>query len=1448
LAFYLYLSENYNNYILLHNNGGLEMEITVHGRTHSVYLPVVLVFILLFALLPMLLTAQNDVSSDEIIVSVSNVVINGELTIRDQVANFPHPVLTTLSVVDSGGNLISGLADSLRWLGPVDIAEIGVPISEIWNPVLEYHHENHSIPADPDVYNQFYQPTFTEIRSSQPVPTSTMLVMDLTWSMQGELKSAKEGAIAYCNLLRSVDNCGLVQFSDSIITYVKMTKDTSLLKQTIQNAKIHGKTAVYDAIMLAIDGTKIESGRRAVIIYTDGEDNESDPANTPQAVIDSARANRLPIFTIALGQKTHENILKDIADSTGGLFFKAATAQEMRIIYTKLSKVIQNYYVMAHNSPDPRHNGTWRTVDITANVAELSGRGVGRYWIDDTPALNAVDLALATDSHTDTTVIVNNDQMNAVYPGDQFEYSIIVSNSAGNTADSVRVVCQLPDSVKYISATTSPFATVQNTITWSLAQLAPGEERTIDLSVLLADSVAIDYKTLLFTTQLFASNDTSLTNNIVIDSIRVLAPKKPEFQTYDLALSQVALTDTIIISNGDSVKAVSWGKSYRYFLKVKNNSSVTVPNFSLWNVLPESVTVSNFNILPENQSSDTLFWQFQSFEAGDSLLILYDAAAVGLLPAYPYPLITQSGLISEHDSVAENDTASTTVFALDKTPVFTDLDLQFTSVTDTFVRVNQKYYNAIRPGDRYKYLITVTNLGINRADSIRLGQLLPDSVNYVMADGGPVLINPNSLIWTYDSLSAKTVSNILVTVQLSDSVSEALKWLYSGVQILAANDLNITNNQAQDTVLVLPKLKPPADKKFNLAIKQTVFTDTTVEISGETFSAVLEGHSYQYQLRITNDGPATAKNFIFWNAIPDSVKVSDYSLEPQDITNKRVFWKVDSLGVNDSLSVTFQATVSDTVEYFPFPLVSGGGLIVENDLLVDDNFDSTTIYAIVAPYVPDPEISDLSVSQTAFTDSFTLVGNDTLKFVQPSEIYSYRITLTNESDDVAQNVQVTDVLPDSIQVQNIQPTPAIITQDSLRWNIGTLAPNAEFVLTFQAIVASNLPIGNNRFINTVFASSANEDTLFLANNVAIDTVYSFIQPPEPEISDISVTQTALIDSFYIEGNDTLKMIRAGETYSYRISVSNISNVTAQNVQVLDLLPDSIIVSNYSLIPTVLSGDSLRWDVGSLDPAASVELEFEVAVASKMPTGQYNLLINSVIASATNEDTLLLANNVSIDTAYNFEEAPVNWQPSIEVTPTQIKAGDTLSVRVHVTHPVELWDLWIHFADEKIDSTYGDAFISTIRLEPNQWLAVSPLFTNTKMRTQAKEEQVTFEFRAIDKFGISKFARDSVRIQAVVEDDDGKDRFDFNRNVFRPGKEDALEIKFKLESSDNVQIDIFDITGTRISKITEAQYQAGWNTFSWNGLTENGQEIGRGFYIITFRSSESHAWKKLMILR
>ncbi len=1103
---------------------------------------------------------QTDSSSDKnaLSVNIENINIQGDSLIHGLIPNFPYPVISTITIFDSAGDFVTDLADTARWLAPEDIAQIGLPISQIWHPIVEYHADNASIPDDPNLYHQIPEPLFKEVLKDMHVPTSTMLVMDASTSMSEKLEDAKAGARLYVEQLRPVDRAGILLFNHEVVKLQKFTSDKNLLFNTIDSASTDFGTAINDALMAAIQETKLEKSRPRIIAYTDGVDNNS--VTRPQAIIDSARVYNIPIYTISikLDDYTVEDTLKQIADMTGGLFFRIKSAQEIPSIYQQLADLIKHFYLMAHASPDPIRNNTWRKVDVTVNLPEKLGnyqlRGVGRYFV---PGRLPADLSVDLVSLTDNNIIEANDTLNAVKPGDIYQYQIQVINNGPNETNYVKISHIIPDSVQLIGTTIQPFMIKDSLIVWQFNHLGAEDEINIGVTVQLPNPISTDLKKLVSSVELIAPNDYNPENNRDQDTVLVFFPQPSK--NYDLSISQFASTDSIAVVENDTIQVVFAKGIIHYTLAVENLGKTTAKNFTVLDVLPDSVSVHDYDFQPTKLTADTMFWQIDSLPVGQILKISFYSEVADTLSSDLFPLTNISEVIADQDTFLQNNSATTTV------------------------------YGILRPEHQ------------------------------------------------------------------------------------------------------------PQPLQYDLSISQVAIADSVLETGTDSIQIVLCGNTVDYKLAVENLGPGTARNFTVWDELPDSASFSNYTICPSLQIADTLFWRVDSLAAGDILNISFQAEIADSFESYPFPLVNSSGVMAAEDTNDQNNFATTTVYAISKPDSQVITEIDISVSQAAKTDSFFVVENDTMRFARPGEIYSYTITISNNSTATAESVHLTDQLPDSVRAVNFKQMPDLLTNDSLVWELGDLPAGTSFRLNFDVIVPSKMPIGINKLINRVAAFAQNENSELLTNNIAVDTVYNVVKPAE------------------------------------------------------------------------------------------------------------------------------------------------GMSPIITANPPIVDIGEEISIRVQVLVPIQSWDIWVYLADGSVDYSFADQFILNNKLEPDRWYDIDPRYKNTKFYTSAEQEQIMFELRTIDIFGAVQTAQAYVTVRS-------NNVFYLDRNVFEAQRLEPLGIHFKLSSNRVACLDLFDISGKKIVTLTEEPYQAGWNTFNWNGMLDDGLKIGSGLYLITLKSGNFNDVKKVMIVQ
>ena len=158
---------------------------------------------------------------------------------------------------------------------------------------------------------------------------------------------------------RKNDRIGLVLFGDHAYQYAPLTQDTravsKMLDETVISMAGDG-TAIGDAIGLAVKGLRDRPEKsRIIILLTDGEDTAS--SIPPLQAAKLAKDYGIRIYTIGIGRKglvpypdqygrvvmvqtsLDEKLLRQIADITGGSYFRAADSNALQEVYKQINKL-----------------------------------------------------------------------------------------------------------------------------------------------------------------------------------------------------------------------------------------------------------------------------------------------------------------------------------------------------------------------------------------------------------------------------------------------------------------------------------------------------------------------------------------------------------------------------------------------------------------------------------------------------------------------------------------------------------------------------------------------------------------------------------------------------------------------------------------------------------------------------------------------------------------------------------------------------------------------------------------------------------------------------------------------------------------------------------------------------------------------------------------------------
>jgi len=162
---------------------------------------------------------------------------------------------------------------------------------------------------------------------------------------------------------RHTDRIGIVLFAKQAFTQCPLTVDHAILRELVDNIEIGlvdpDNTAIGQALGVALNRLKLsESKSKVIILLTDGENNFGQP---PTTLAEAAQALGVRIYTIGVGSKgtapypvrdpfggisyrqvpvsIDEDLLQDVANATGGKYFRATNDEKLRLIFEEIDRM-----------------------------------------------------------------------------------------------------------------------------------------------------------------------------------------------------------------------------------------------------------------------------------------------------------------------------------------------------------------------------------------------------------------------------------------------------------------------------------------------------------------------------------------------------------------------------------------------------------------------------------------------------------------------------------------------------------------------------------------------------------------------------------------------------------------------------------------------------------------------------------------------------------------------------------------------------------------------------------------------------------------------------------------------------------------------------------------------------------------------------------------------------
>jgi VWFA-related protein len=217
------------------------------------------------------------------------------------------------------------------------------------------------------------------IRVAEP-PASIVLIWDTSGSMEGMTDALREAVLAYLSRVRPTEKLNLIRFSDEVeVLLPDFTSDPDTLRAAATSEKFYpdGGTRFYDAVERAVALLAKQSGNRAIIVLSDGEDSLS-RLSAPR-FWSLLQQERVRLYSIGLGValkgfatrigSTGQRFMGHASYVTNGRSFFARDTSELKALYDRIAAELR---VVSKYTLTPSIGAATGTIAVSATGERLA--------------------------------------------------------------------------------------------------------------------------------------------------------------------------------------------------------------------------------------------------------------------------------------------------------------------------------------------------------------------------------------------------------------------------------------------------------------------------------------------------------------------------------------------------------------------------------------------------------------------------------------------------------------------------------------------------------------------------------------------------------------------------------------------------------------------------------------------------------------------------------------------------------------------------------------------------------------------------------------------------------------------------------------------------------------------------------------------------------------------
>ena len=202
--------------------------------------------------------------------------------------------------------------------------------------------------------------------ASGDAPLDLLVALDVSGSMGPAIPTLKASVRQFLDAVPPKDAVTLLAFNNRVFSLAQRETDPAARSSGLDRLAAFGTTSLYDVMIQSVTTLGAKPGRKALVIFTDGQDEGS------QATLEDAERHLqdsdVTLYMIGLGRgaeiETLKRLMERLTAPTGGGAVFIQKIDQLHDVFSQLLAELSHQYVVSYAPPRASPDGRWHEIRV----------------------------------------------------------------------------------------------------------------------------------------------------------------------------------------------------------------------------------------------------------------------------------------------------------------------------------------------------------------------------------------------------------------------------------------------------------------------------------------------------------------------------------------------------------------------------------------------------------------------------------------------------------------------------------------------------------------------------------------------------------------------------------------------------------------------------------------------------------------------------------------------------------------------------------------------------------------------------------------------------------------------------------------------------------------------------------------------------------------------------